>query len=72
MITLNLKQLYNSLAAQKPIYTYDFPKLEDDPVVQALKPTQFYNSSPLTWKTLKRMAKPVVRNIMTNFPFNKR
>ena len=67
---MNLKQLYNSLAAQNP-YTYDFPKLEDDPVIQALKPTQSY-SSPLTWKTLKRMAKPVVRNIMTNFPFNKR
>ena len=68
---MNLKQLYASLAAQKPIYTSDFPKLEDDPIIQALKPAQFSNSSPLTWKTLKRMAKPVVRNIL-NFPFNKR
>ena len=68
---MNLKQLYNSLAAQNPIYTYDFPKLEDDPVIQALKPAQFSNSSPLTWGTLKRMAKPVVRKMM-NFHFNKR
>ena len=69
MITLNLKQLYDSLAAQNSIYTYDFPKFGDDPVVQALKPTQSFNSSPLTWKTLKRMAKPVVRKMMTKFHF---
>ena len=68
---MNLKQLYASLAAQNPINISDFPSLEDDPVIQALKPTQFSNSSPLTWKTLKRMAKPVIRNMM-NFPFNKR
>ena len=65
---MNLKQLYASLAAQNPIYTSDFPSLKDDPVIQALKPTQVY-SSPLTWGTLKRMAKPVVRKVMTKFHF---
>ena len=66
---MNLKQLYDSLAAQNPINISDFPRLEDSHVIQALKTTPFSNSSPLTWGTLKRMAKPVVRKMM-NFSFN--